>query len=129
MQLIEWRREFEVGVPSVDHDHQQIIAMINELYAEIRDRDDAATVEEYLGDILVGISAHFADEERAMRQARYAEFDAHKNDHEALLDDIRLLMDTVNDNPREGLKLLRAKLSEWFAHHFRTFDARLHHRL
>ena len=129
MQLIDWQPDFEIGVPSVDHDHQHMIAMINTLYDELRDKTDVAAIEDYLGDILVGMSAHFADEERAMRQARYAEYDAHKDDHEALLDSLRTLMDVVEEDPEKGLVRLRAELSEWFGRHFRTFDARLHRQL
>ena len=31
MNLIEWKDEFSVGVPSIDYEHQQLIELINQL--------------------------------------------------------------------------------------------------
>ena len=29
MPLIEWQDEFKIGIPSIDHEHQELIALIN----------------------------------------------------------------------------------------------------
>lgn len=64
-----------------------------------------------------------------MKNAGYAEYEAHKDDHEDLLDQIRDLMDDYADDPVTGERKLQQGLSTWFAQHFSTFDARLHHKL
>jgi hemerythrin len=55
--------------------------------------------------------------------------EAHKEDHEDLLDQLRNLMDQLVSNPDEGIKVLKESLSDWFERHFATFDARLHGQL
>lgn len=129
MELLSWKSEYSVGIESVDHEHQEMIGMINELYKELQGRKDADSIEQFLGDIHMTIAAHFALEERVMRQSGYDEYEAHKDDHEELLDQIRDLMDIYSTDPDKGLDLLQARLSDWFAIHFSTFDARLHGEL
>ena len=129
MPLLTWKPEFAVGVPSVDYEHEQMINLINEVYDEMDNRRDAASLEQFLGDVLFAISAHFALEERMMRDAAYVEYIEHKEDHEELLEQIRDLMDDFADHPDTGFATLRERLADWFKQHFATFDARLHGRL
>jgi hemerythrin len=129
MSLITWKPEFSVGVESVDFEHEQMIKLINEIYDEMQTHRDADSIEQFIGDVHFAISAHFALEERLMRDASYPEFEAHKEDHEELLDQLRDLMDKLVADPEQGFDLLQENLSDWFERHFATFDARLHGQL
>jgi hemerythrin len=64
-----------------------------------------------------------------MKRGQYEEYQAHKNDHEELLDQIRGLMDDYFADAEAGALRLEQSLSDWFAGHFATFDARLHGQL
>jgi hemerythrin len=129
MTLLNWKPEYSVGVESVDFEHREMIDLINAIYDAIEDKKNPQSIEHFLGEVHTTISAHFALEERVMRNANYEEFEAHKEDHEELLDEIRDLMDRYFDAPDRGLQLLQENLSGWFAGHFSTFDARLHGKL
>ncbi len=126
MTLIKWRKEFNLGVASVDHEHAELIALINELHeaAEAGCRYD--DVVDALGEIFAQISAHFALEEKFMRDSGYAAYDEHKTDHERLLDQLRDIMDRVEDDGSYNKDRLSQELENWFTVHFRTHDARLH---
>ena len=129
MALIEWRQEFSVGNAAIDHEHEQMIEQINDLYEQLGHPVDALTIEAMLGDIQADISAHFALEELLMREAHYAEYEDHKEDHEDLLDQIHDLMFSFSEDPNVGRELLMNQLSDWFGRHFASFDARLHRQL
>jgi len=129
MTLLTWKPEYSVGIESVDFEHREMIELINTIYEAIEDKKDPELIEHFLGEVHATISAHFALEERVMRNANYDEFEAHKEDHEELLDQILDLMDKFFDVPEKGLQLLQENLSDWFAGHFSTFDARLHGKL
>ncbi len=103
--------------------------MINEIYDEMNLRKDPDSIERFLGDVHAAINAHFALEERIMREADYTEYDAHKDDHEELLDQIRDMMEELLKDPENGFTLLRENLGDWFVNHFSTFDARLHSQM
>ncbi len=64
-----------------------------------------------------------------MREHRYDQFSAHKQAHEQLLEEIRDIMDGYESDPDAASRKLSHRLDAWFTLHFKTHDARLHHRL
>lgn len=129
MSLIAWRADYEIGIPDVDHEHRALIDLINETFAGLQQGADPEAVEMFLGEIHARIAAHFALEEKEMRKMGYGEYDDHKADHERLLDEIRDLMDDVEQRESLDADDLGRRLDVWFSEHFRTRDARLHHAL
>ena len=129
MSLLQWKPEYSVGDESMDAEHQEMIDLINEIYGQLESDPDADQIEQCLGDIFSTVSMHFALEERLMRKNNYAEYQAHKDNHEELLDQIRDLMDDFDADTAAGATRLEQGLSDWFAGHFSTFDARLHGQL
>ena len=126
MDLLEWRDEYRIGIPEVDHEHQALIELINALHRRLSQSGKAGGIGEFLGELHAQISAHFALEEKIMRRMHYAELDDHKQDHERLLDEIRDIMDGFELDGRYDAPALSGALDTWFSEHFRTRDARLH---
>jgi hemerythrin-like metal-binding protein len=130
MTTIEWRPEFATGIPEVDHEHRELIGWIDRTLALSGDPTAAkSAVIGMLGEIYAKISAHFALEERVMRDRHYDRFNDHKADHERLLDDIRGIMDHVEGGGSVVEEYFATRLTEWFGLHFRTHDARFHKAL
>ncbi len=129
MAQIEWRDGFSLGIATIDAEHRQLIAEINQLYDQFVLPMDALTIEALLAELQADISAHFALEELLMEQAGYAEFEAHRQDHHRLLDQIHDMIFHFEEDPHEGRELLKSTLSDWFGEHFTSFDARLHGQL
>jgi hemerythrin-like metal-binding protein len=127
MALVEWRDEFRTGIASVDHEHEELIQVINDLHAQLAGHADKETVANFLGEINAKISAHFALEEKIMRERGYDQYADHKADHERLLDGIRDIMDNFDQGTYMDYDdALTAHLRHWFTHHFKTKDARFH---
>jgi hemerythrin len=130
MPLIEWRDEFNTGVAEVDHEHRELIDLINQLHDQLQRDPDKDTVAAFLGEVFARISAHFALEETVMRKHRYDEYAAHKAEHEALLDEIRDIMDDYEAGSfSDAGTALATTVQDWFINHFKTKDARLHKQL
>jgi len=130
MTLIEWRKEFETGVADVDHEHRELIDLINELHVKLGNADSRETVSAFLGEVFARISAHFALEETVMRKHDYDQYSEHKTDHEKLLDDIRDIMDDYESGQYLDFEeALSRAVRDWFVDHFKTKDARLHKML
>jgi hemerythrin len=124
MPLLQWRDEFRIGIDEVDHEHRELIAMLNRL-ADTAAVDRGA-VADFLGELHAQIAAHFALEEKAMKARRYDQFDDHKADHERLLSEIRDIMDAHAAEDRYDAGALGAQLDRWFSEHFKSRDARFH---
>jgi len=126
MTLIEWRKEFETGVPDVDHEHRELVDLINRLHERLREGSTPEEVREFLGEVFARIAAHFALEESIMRKHVYDEYAGHKAEHEKLLDEIRDIMDGAEEGYTGALS---TAVADWFVNHFKTKDARLHRKL
>jgi len=129
MALLQWKDQYSVGIESIDHEHRELIDLINRLYGELSAHAGRDAIEAFFGDLLKGISAHFALEEHFMREQKYHDLDAHKRDHEQLLDEIRDIMDELAEHQEIAGDELAARLESWFGRHFETHDARLHKAL
>lgn len=129
MTLLQWKKEYSVGIDAVDHEHQELIELINRLYDTATSGKSREAVLAFFGDLFKGISAHFALEERIMRERGYDQVIAHKQDHERLLDELRDIMDDFEEGEELSDLSLAESLDAWFSRHFETHDARLHKAL
>jgi hemerythrin-like metal-binding protein len=126
MPLIEWRKEFETGISDVDHEHRELVDLINRLHEHVAAGADPDRVSDFLGEVFARIGAHFALEESIMRKYGYDEYEAHKAEHERLLDEIRDIMDGATTEYAHALSTV---VRDWFVNHFKSKDARLHRKL
>jgi hemerythrin-like metal-binding protein len=126
MRRLEWQDKFSVGVPEVDHEHRELIRLINDLHDALTQKLPAESVRSKLGEIHAGISAHFALEEKNMQSWRYPGYPDHKVDHERLLDEVGDFMDACESGIPADTEAFGDRLNAWFETHFQTHDARLH---
>jgi hemerythrin-like metal-binding protein len=129
MRLIAWKDEYNIGIAAIDDEHRQLVAAINRLHEELDGVDSRRTVISFFGELQKEIAAHFTHEESFMRERSYEELGRHKADHDRLLeqlDDIKEAYAFSDEVDSVGLGI---RLEEWFFHHFRTYDAKLHQML
>jgi hemerythrin len=129
MTLLQWKDHYSVGIEAVDHEHKELIELINHLADEVLAKGTTLTASAFFGDLIKAISAHFALEERFMREHRYDQLSQHKSDHERLLDEILAIMDECENDEAANRAGLAQRLDAWFSRHFETHDARLHKAL
>jgi hemerythrin-like metal-binding protein len=128
--LIEWKDSYRTGMDEVDHEHRELIDIINRLFQQLNAPEASLSTPAFFGDLNRAITAHFALEERHMRDRGYDQLPEHKGDHERLLDELRDLMDEYEAMPANArASVLGQALDEWFSIHFRTHDSRLHRAL
>lgn len=128
MPPIEWKPEYSVGDPAIDHEHQELVELVNSAAAAILERRPGTDIDRAFGDLFRAVTSHFALEEEQMRGAAYDQLNPHKADHERLLDELRDLME-ASTRPEDAAERLTRTLEAWFSDHFRTHDARLHRHL
>ena len=128
MSELQWSDDFSIGVASIDHEHQELISLLNEICQSL-EGSSGTTRDELFGELFAKIASHFALEEHIMRDKRYDRYMEHKTDHEKLLDELREIMDKQEDADHFNSEKLVIALNDWFSVHFKTEDARLHHKL
>jgi hemerythrin len=129
MGLLHWEKRYSVGIEAVDHEHRELVDLVNRLHEQAKAQGSKVAVLGFFGDLYKAISAHFALEERFMREQGYDQLSQHKGDHERLLDEIRDIMEDYEVSDLFNERLLAQRLDAWFSRHFETHDARLHRAL
>ncbi len=129
MILIEWSEEFTIGVPAIDREHREIVALVNRVYAQLADPDSDVTISDFLGELHARMAAHFETEEQLMRTRRYDQTEQHVAEHERLLDELREMMDQYEQAREYDETHLARRLGDWFTLHFKVHDSRLRDRL
>lgn len=125
MPLLDWKDEFQTGIGYIDYEHRRLVELINQACESLDAPGAEARVAECLGDLYSRICAHFALEEQLMRERRYRLYDEHKASHEALLEEMRYMMDAFEAGACETCgQSLSECLAAWFHKHFETLDAR-----
>ena len=126
MALLEWKEEYATGIDDVDDEHRDLIDVINRLHELLLADDARLTVPAFFARLIDGVSAHFALEERIMSESAYPDREAHRADHERLLDEMRDLVQAFANAEEVDSVDLAMRLEPWFSHHFATHDLRLH---
>jgi len=90
MPLIEWIPAYSVGVSEFDHDHQQIMRMLNELNDAMRERRGKLVVGRILTELLAYTERHFGAEEAAMKRCGYPKYQQHYTEHRSLTQRVKL---------------------------------------
>lgn len=131
MAFLTWKEEYKTGIDSVDYEHQVLIASIKEIAAVLEEDSSLSDILESLGTIYARIAAHFALEEKIMRDRKYDSYIDHKTDHDRLLEDIRDIMDSVRetDNVEEIKETLLSDIDSWFSVHFLNMDLHYHKKM
>ena len=124
--LVEWDDSFLIGIEELDYEHKALIDDINKLHEELTKHDEESQVENVLGSIDARMRAHFALEERFMKDHGYEFFDEHKREHDQLLDwytEYMLLF--LHDGGATSSDPIEDTLRYWVANHIINSDKKM----
>jgi len=82
--MFDWSNAFSVEISSVDAQHKELFSIARELHTAMTAGQGKAALGKILDRLVQYTAAHFAHEERLMRQANYPGLDSHKAEHDAL---------------------------------------------
>lgn len=121
---VVWSSEFEVGVELIDRQHRELIDRINKLLAGIREgrgREETFALMRFLQEYVI---EHFRAEEGFMLRNHYAEYEAHKEIHDAFIADLEVLAATLENNgiDSELVVNVNQKVINWMVAHIFMID-------
>lgn len=125
--LIGWRPEYSVGVEHIDHQHQRLIAMMNEAHSVLNaGKALSHVVYEKLKNIYLEAVQHFQAEEKYFSQLPNDLAERHRSSHEGLIRDLKRAVDDSEMADAERLlALLEGYLKYWLLDHIVYTDSRL----
>ena len=125
MALIDPQDVIRVGVSDIDSQHQEVIALVNALSEAMRARESNETVGRILADLVGHTRAHFATEERLMREHEYPDSSRHESEHERLLGHVTDLERRFHEGEVLLSFAIMVELKGWATQHITYSDTRL----
>lgn len=123
MTLITWTAEqFGTDVAFADEEHKTLFGKLNKLYDLATSGSARSAIGAQLDDLIDYVVGHFAHEEREMLAKSYADFDAHKAQHVALIDICADLQKKFHAGEADVTDAVGQMVKGWLEHHIPTFD-------
>ncbi len=122
MNLYEWKEDYSVDIKSIDHDHQGIFKIINDLFNAISHGKAKDTLAEFLAHLADYTKTHFKREEMYFLATNYPETLEHKLQHEFFIDKIDSLKKQFESGDKQISVELMQFLSEWLINHILISD-------
>ena len=116
--ILKWTEQFSVGHDLMDMHHKKIFELANELQDAIARGEGAEVKQQFLEDLSVYISIHFAAEEDLLEEIGYPYLAQHKQQH----DEIRETLQSHIENPLLISHQLLSFLTNWLFEHIGQSD-------
>ena len=120
--LMPWGRRLELGIPEVDDQHRELVAMINSLHRAMRLKKGSREAEPILAGLAEYTVYHFGFEEKLFDTHGYPETLAHKKIHKDLVAKVTAFKKEFEQG-RAALSMdLMNFLTDWLKHHIMETD-------
>ena len=125
MNDLIWDNTLSVDVEEIDDDHRKLVELFNMLNQAVVDGEAINYIEAVLGELVSCTDWHFKHEERLMLKYGYDDFEAHKSEHEKLIESARAMQEKFRDEGNQvsihGLEFLE----RWLTGHILGADMAL----
>lgn len=123
-QWIPWLPHYKVNVEDIDHQHEELFRMMNELFEATWDgkgKDFICDCLKFLANYCVD---HFKTEENYMKQFGYPDYDAHKKAHDEFTSKTVEFINVYENSgvTTEMLVSVVSEIGKWTKDHIRDMD-------
>ena len=121
MTFMSWTaEEFGTSINKTDDEHQKIFSMVNDLHAIVG--GDRSAVGQKLDSLIGFVANHFQTEEELMKSHGYPGYDAHKEEHDALVATCVDLQNKFKAGQTEVTEETTTLLKDWLYRHIPKID-------
>lgn len=126
--MLEWKSDYETGVPTIDTQHKVLFDNINRLEALLAKDEIVRSEADYLLKFLDGYAAqHFKGEETCMARFRCPSHARNREEHAQFLETLKFAREEykIAHKPRAVLERLHETLAFWINNHILQVDVQL----
>jgi hemerythrin len=120
-----WKREYSLGQPDIDREHQALFRIAQELNQAMLRGDAHQDLAGMFARLVAYTKFHFSNEEALMRRANYPDTSSHIEEHDRLTAKVAALERQFEEGKatvtNETMKFLR----RWLDHHILGTDQRV----
>lgn len=121
-RYLSWDDSYSVGIDSMDTDHKRLIHLINNLQTAIDYKTDTQFERQTLDEVIDYTKYHFKREEDFMQEHGYADYQAHKTEHENMISKVNAFVKAYEDDEAGAIQSLLEFLKYWLINHINGTD-------
>lgn len=121
-RFVKWDDSMSVGIEAIDKDHKKLLGMINQLQTATHYQTDAEEIGNILDELVAYTSYHFAREEGLMQEKHYPGYDAHKQQHDAMVKQVTKFIDEYRVDKTRTIENVALFLKTWLVNHINGSD-------
>lgn len=130
MALVEMTEDLLVGYFTIDEQHRELFARINELHEAITSKRNANEVNMVFSFLESYVIAHFGMEKTMMEKRDYPEKDSHLAKHTHFINEFSKIRDSFNSHSGSeeawsDATEMEMLLKDWLVNHIKTVDKKL----
>jgi hemerythrin-like metal-binding protein len=124
MAAIDWDKQLEVGIATIDKQHRRWVELYNALDIAVQEGRQESKLGETLEALIEYSQYHFGTEEVLMRQNEYdaEEFSLHCREHRVFTDQIVIYKDRHDAGFQRLTPVVMASLRDWLVTHITASD-------
>ncbi len=119
---IQWKSEYNTGVPLMDKQHQRLVELINQLFDCMKDGGDRMLVSSVVDELVNYTVTHFRAEEDVMKKSNYPDIDNHKAIHQKFIAQVSVYADKLKSGDRLPPADVYRFLKDWLVGHIEKQD-------
>ena len=122
--LIEWNASLLTGVPTIDEQHQILVAMLNDATTKLEHRSGRDQLEAIVRDLMSYALYHFDTEEELIFESDYDEQsrNAHFDEHRMFSETVAKFQQDMAAGRMVAPDELMGFLRDWIVHHILHVD-------
>jgi len=122
MSLIQWDEKLSVGIPSIDAQHQRLVALINSFHEALAAGRGREVIDRVLGDLVSYTQVHFTFEELLMKRYGYPGLSSHAALHADFTAKVREMLARPEAGKPVVVLAVHKMLRDWLVQHIRGED-------
>lgn len=122
MAYFEWADDMVIDNGPIDADHQQLVALVNQLHTATSEGRGHEVVDKILEDLVAYTVGHLQREEQLMASIQFPNLVQHKVGHDKFMEKITALKAKYDTGSLTVASQLSTVLRDWLSLHIRRSD-------
>ena len=122
IDLMRWDSSLHLGIHSIDDQHRQLVAMINDLHRAMKQRQTNEVMGGILDRLVSYTVYHFGHEEKLFATHKYPENEGHIKIHQSLIAKVKEFKTKLERGDSTISMELMDFLKDWLVNHIKVID-------
>ena len=122
MTEVAWSEKLSVGIQQVDDEHQNLVAVLNQLDEAMRTGKGTRVMSEILAQLIQYTQIHFNSEEELMLECQYPKLKLHQAQHRQLVQKVVKYQQKFEKSGKRITKEMMEFLNYWLTNHILVDD-------